>query len=276
MSQPTQAAGPRVVRAEVVSVRAAGRHHRVTLRVPDLTGFRPGAFVSVAVGPEPRVHLARRSLWIHRLVPAGSQGGTLDVLVEPRGFGTHWLAAAPPGTEVPLVGPLGRPFALPADAVTCLLVGESRAAAPLFPLAERLRERGSPVHVLLAGDDASDVVSAHDLRRVARSVTVVTRDGSIGRGGSVVDALPEALASTGADVVYAASASHSTLHAVALAAEQHGVWSQVALETPQPCGTGLCGGCAVPVVGEDGVARTVRGCIEGPVFRGDRVRWVDL
>jgi len=29
-------------------------------------------------------------------------------------------------------------------------------------------------------------------------------------------------------------------------------------------------------VGEDGVARMVRACVDGPVFRGDRVRWDDL
>ncbi len=43
-----------------------------------------------------------------------------------------------------------------------------------------------------------------------------------------------------------------------------------------PCATGLCQGCAVPVVGEDGVGRMVRACTDGPVFRGDRVRWDDL
>ena len=67
-----------------------------------------------------------------------------------------------------------------------------------------------------------------------------------------------------------------TLHAAALAAEEHGAWSQVALEQRTPCGTGLCQGCPVPVVGEDGVARTARACTDGPVVRGDRVRWDDL
>nr|WP_278249475.1 hypothetical protein [Nocardioides sp. IC4_145] len=42
------------------------------------------------------------------------------------------------------------------------------------------------------------------------------------------------------------------------------------------CGTGLCHGCPLPVVGEDGVARVVRACTEGPVVRGDRVRWAEL
>ena len=35
----------------------------------------------------------------------------------------------------------------------------------------------------------------------------------------------------------------------------------------------LCHGCPLPVVGEDGVDRVVRACAEGPVVRGDRVRW---
>jgi dihydroorotate dehydrogenase electron transfer subunit len=87
--------------------------------------------------------------------------------------------------------------------------------------------------------------------------------------------LPEALRRSGAAVVYAAG-STPTLHAVAAAAEEHGAWSQIALEQPTPCGTGLCLGCPVPVVGEDGVARTARACTDGPVIRGDRVRWGEL
>ncbi|MGZ4429477.1 MAG: iron-sulfur cluster-binding protein, partial [Nocardioidaceae bacterium] len=59
----------------------------------------------------------------------------------------------------------------------------------------------------------------------------------------------------------------------ARAAEQHGAWSQVAVPWPTACGTGLCHGCAVPVVAEHGVAQLVRACTEGPVLRGDRVRW---
>ncbi len=271
MSTAITTGGPRALRAEVVSVREAGRHHRVSLRVEDLTGFRPGAFVSLAVGDQHDQRLARRSFWIHRLSPVG-----LELLVEPVGAAGRWLTSAAPGTQLSLIGPLGRPFALPSDAVTCLLVGDGRAAAPLVPLAERLRERDAPVHVLLTGRDASDLLTSHDLRRLVRTVTVVTNDGSVGRAGSVAEVLPEVLASSGAEVVYAASSSPATLHAIALAAEQHGAWSQVGLEVPHPCGTGLCHGCGVPVVGEDGVGRTVRGCAEGPVFRGDRVRWVDL
>ena len=78
-----------------------------------------------------------------------------------------------------------------------------------------------------------------------------------------------------ADVVYAAGPT-AVLRAAARAAERAGAWSQVAVETSTPCGTGLCHGCPLPVVGEDGVDRVVRGCADGPVVRGDRVRWDDL
>jgi len=42
------------------------------------------------------------------------------------------------------------------------------------------------------------------------------------------------------------------------------------------CGTGLCMGCVLPAVGNDGITRMVRACVDGPVFRGDLVRWDDV
>ena len=156
-----------------------------------------------------------------------------------------------------------------------MLVGEGYAAASLFALAERLRERECQVTMLLAGEDEAHLVSALEARRSARSVTVVTGDGSIGRKGDVASAIGDTIRAAGPAIVYAAGAPR-TLAAVSIAAEEAGVWSQVAVETPTPCATGLCHGCGVPVLGEDGIARVVRGCTEGPVFRGDRVRWAEL
>lgn len=265
--------GPVHVTGEVLASRRMGAYRQLTLAAPGVPDrFRPGTFVALSTGPE---RLARRALWIHRVKPTGGYGATIEVVVDPVGPGTRWLAAQPVGAPVEVTGPLGRPFALPKQAVSCLLVGEGYAAAPLFPLAERLRERRCPVTLVVAADDESRLLSALEARRSARAVTVVTRDGSVGRRGQVADVIDEVLAQSGAEVVYAAAPA-PTLHAVAAAAEQAGAWSQTALEQQTPCGTGLCQGCAVPVVGEDGVGRTVRACTDGPVFRGDRVRWADL
>jgi dihydroorotate dehydrogenase electron transfer subunit len=230
--------------------------------------FRAGTFVAVSVAG----HVARRALWVHRVRASSAFGPTLDVVVEPRGSGTEWLAAQPVGAKVAITGPLGRAFALPKEAVSCLLVGEGYAAAPLFPLAERLRERGCAVSLVVSAPDEARLLSALEARRSARSVTVLTADGSIGQRGLVADHVDDLVRRSEADVVYAAGPV-DVLRAAAAAAEGVGAWSQVAVETSTPCGTGLCHGCPLPVLGEDGVDRVVRSCTEGPVVRGDRVRW---
>ncbi len=265
--------GPLHVTGEVLSVKKVGAYRHVTLVAPGVPErFRPGTFVAVSVG---EAHLARRGFWIHRARPTGGYGATLDLVVDPTGVGSRWLAGRTPGDHVELTGPLGRPFSLPKEPVTCLLVGEDHAAATLFALAERLRERHCVVHLLLGGSDEAHLLSALEARRTARSVTAVTLDGSVGSAGTVADAVADLLARHAVDVVYAAG-SVPSLHRVAQAAEDHGAWSQTALERPLTCATGLCRGCPVPVVGEDGVAREARACYDGPMFRGDRVRWTEL
>ena len=261
--------GPVHVDGEVVATKRLGAYRHLTLTAPGVPErFRPGTFVAVSVDG----HVARRALWIHRVRASGALGPTLEVVVEVRGPGTRWLGERPVGSRVALTGPLGRPFALPTQPVACLLVGEGYAAAPLLGLAERLRERGCAVSLVVSAPDEARLLSALEARRSARSVTVVTADGSVGVRGEVGEHVDDLLARSGADVVYAAG-PHRVLHAAAAAAERVGAWSQVAVEVPTTCGTGLCHGCPLPVVGEDGAARVVRACHDGPVVRGDRVRW---
>ncbi len=262
--------GPLHVTGELLTSRRIGAHHHLTLVAPGIPErFRPGTFVAISTGDE---RVARRGFWIHRVKPTGGYGATLELVVEPRGPGTAWLVAQPPGTRLQVTGPLGRAFSLPQEPVSCVLVGEGYAAAPMFPLAERLRERQCSITLLVAGADEAHLLSALEARRSARAVTVVTRDGSVGQRGTVADVVGDVLTRAQPAVVYAAGPS-ATLHAVATAAESAGVWCQVALERPLTCGTGLCQGCAVPVVGEGGHTRLVRACFDGPVFRGDRVVW---
>ena len=66
------------------------------------------------------------------------------------------------------------------------------------------------------------------------------------------------------------------LRAVTEVAAARGVAAQCAVEESMACGIGVCMTCVLPVVGDDGVTRMVRSCVEGPVFPGDRVRWDDV
>jgi dihydroorotate dehydrogenase electron transfer subunit len=273
MGEPVADVDPRRplhVEGEVLASKRAGAYRHLTIAAPGVPErFRAGTFVAVSVGEG---RLARRALWVHQVKETGAFGPTLDVVVAPRGEGTRWLAEQPVGTRLAVTGPLGHPFALPKSPVSCVLVGEDYASAPLLALAARLRERGCVVSLVLGGETEAHLLSAVETRRSARSVTVVTGDGSVGLQGTVADHLGDVLTRAGADVVYAAGRTQ-TLAAVATVAEQHGVWCQVAVESHITCGTGLCQGCILPVVGEDGISRLVRGCVEGPVLRGDRVHW---
>ena len=238
--------GPLHVRGEVLATKTAGAFRHLTLVAPGVgERSRPGSFLAVTVG---EASLARRALWIHRVRPVGGHRAAVDVVVEPRGHGSRWLADLPPGAPLEVTGPLGRPFSLPREQARCLLVGEGYAAAPLLALSERLRERGCTVRLVLCGPDDSHLLDVLEARRTVGRVEVVTGDPT----ALVVAALPDT------DVVYAAAA---------------GVTCQVALEQPLTCATGLCHGCPVPVLDDDGTAHLVRDCVDGPVFRAGRIDW---
>lgn len=278
MSGPTQGPtrGPVQVVGELLSAKRLGPFCHLTMVVPGVAErFRPGTTLAVAVGGTLRDRTLRRNVPIYRVRSTGPYGGTVEVVLQPSEPGLDWLARLPAGAPVDVVGPLGRPYALPKEPVTCTLVGTGHRSAPLFALAERLRERGCPVHMVLGASTGSDLFGALEAKRAARSVLVCTDDGTVGVRGSVADQLPGLLERTGTEVVYAAGPT-AVLHEVAAVAERHGAWSQTALEADLVCATGACLTCVVPAVGEDGATRMLRTCTDGPVFRGDRVRWDDL
>jgi dihydroorotate dehydrogenase electron transfer subunit len=106
-------------------------------------------------------------------------------------------------------------------------------------------------------------------------VTVTTDDGSSGVRGRVTDVLPDAIKRVSAKAVYACGPM-PMLKAVAQVSKELAAYSQCAVEEAMACGIGVCMTCVLPVIGDDGVTRMVRSCVEGPVFRGDRVRWDDV
>lgn len=269
-----EGAGLVQVVAEVVANEPAGAYRHLTLATPGLAELaRPGQFVAVAVGDGATGSmLLRRSFSIHRVSPAGSYGATTEVVVAAHGPGTQAITALGPGSTLDVLGPLGRGFPMPTEPVPCVLVGGGYGAAPLAWLAERLRERGCPVEIVLGAADADRLFGVVGARRVADAVTVTTDDGSAGTRGWVSDVLPEVIARTGAGVLYGCGPM-GMLRSLAEIADAHGIVAQVAVEEAMACGVGICMTCVMPVIGRDGVTRMTRSCLEGPVFRGDRVRW---
>ncbi|MDA2814133.1 dihydroorotate dehydrogenase electron transfer subunit [Nocardiopsis sp. RSe5-2] len=266
--------GPVQIRCPVLSVRRVDAYYAITVVAPQIAErFRAGQFVAVAVGGEASAMLLRRPFAVHDVKP--DYGGTVEFLFSVRGAGTSWLSERRSRDLLDVVGPLGRPFPLPRDPVNCALVGGGSGGAPLFPLAHALRRRGCRVDFLLGGASADRVFSAITARRVAETATFTTDDGSFGVRGPVTAPLGRVIEEARSDVVYACGPMPMLREAGAVAA-RHGIPLQVAVEETMACGTGLCMSCVVPVVGEDGVTRMVRACVDGPVFRGERVRFDDV
>jgi dihydroorotate dehydrogenase electron transfer subunit len=263
----------RRVRAEVLSARKLGAYHSITVVAPEVAErVRPGQFVSVAM-PAGRTFLLRRHFSVHQASRRGGWAGTLEFAFDPRGPGTEWLAEVRAHRFLDVIGPLGKPFAYPAKLNACLLVSEGHGSAPLYFLAQELRERGKRVDMLVGAETQDRVFKPIEAKRLAQSIVLTTEDGSLGEQGSVVDALPRVVESTGAQVVYAA-ARRSTLRGIAEFCGAHGIPAQVALEEQMACGTGLCFVCTVPVIRKDGSGYdNLRVCTEGPVFNPARVLW---
>jgi dihydroorotate dehydrogenase electron transfer subunit len=267
---------PVQVRGEVLSIRRVGDYHSLTLVAPGIAdGARPGHFVALAVGGEQSSMLLRRAFSIYRVQERGVYGGTVEIVFSVSGKGTAWLANRHPHDAVDVVGPLGKPFALPKEAITATLVGGGYGSAPLFALSEQLRARGCRVDFVLGASTEARLFGALEAKRMATQVSICTEDGSLGEQGRVTDVLPQMMERSSTDVVYACGPM-GMLKAVHTIATAYGAHTQCAVEESMACGIGVCMTCVLPVIGDDGRTRMVRSCVDGPVFRGDRVRWDDV
>ena len=267
---------PVQVLGEVLSLRKVGAYHAMTVVAPGIAELtKPGHFVAVQIGGPDSSMLLRRAFAIYDVKERGVYGGTVEFVFAVNGKGTAWLATRRPHDPIDVVGPLGKPFRLPTHPVNATLVGGGYGSAPLLPLANALRERGCRVDFVLGAGSADRLFGQLDAKRMGDSLEVTTDDGSFGRRGRVSDVLPDVLDRTHCDVVYACGPM-GMLRAVNDLGAERGIPVQVAVEESMACGIGVCMTCVLPIIGDDGLTRMLRSCVDGPVFRGDRVRWDDL
>jgi dihydroorotate dehydrogenase electron transfer subunit len=119
------------------------------------------------------------------------------------------------------------------------------------------------------------VFGALTARRTGRSATITTEDGSLGIRGLVTDMLGQVIHDARTDVIYACGPMAMLRQVTALAA-RYDIPVQACVEEDMACGIGVCMTCVLPVTGSDGIIRMVRSCVDGPVFRGEQVRWDDV
>jgi dihydroorotate dehydrogenase electron transfer subunit len=211
---------------------------------------RAGQFVNLLLRPGP---LLRRPFSVYR-----AEDGVVEVVLKAVGEGTRELVALRLGDRVSVLGPLGRGFDLDPGRGSVALVSGGLGVAPMPLAARQAREAGLEVHWVHGARTDAELCAEWE----GDHVHWATDDGSRGRRGSVLDAVP---AAAGAVL---ACGPNPMLAAVARRWPE----AQVAIETYMGCGTGVCLGCAVPR--SSGVYD--RACCEGPVYRADSIRWREL
>lgn len=233
----------------------------------------PGQFVEIQVseGETPFLRLPLS------LCAVDWEAGNIDLLFEAVGPKTEALKRMEIGSEAACLGPLGKGFQAPPTGRTGLLVGGGIGIPPLLFWSEVLRAQGYRT-ILLAGartadKHLSDSLLMADVQKVRRA----TDDGSMGHAGLVTDLLAEELGGEDECAVFTCG-PHGMMAAVAALCAERGVACQVSLEEYMACGIGICVGCVVEVIPEEGegesdYGRYRRVCVDGPVFDARQVRW---
>jgi len=258
---------------EIISNKRVGAYHHMVFAAGEMAAAaRPGNFVAISVGGANSSMILRRAFAIYRASDRGQYGGTIELVVAPHGQGSRWLTSLQIHDRVNMVGPLGTHFGIPAEPVSALLVGGGYGSAPLFGLAEVLKERGCRVDMVLGASVAGKIYAPLEGKRSVNSLTITTEDGSAGTQGRVTDVLPAIIEKNGTEIIYSCGPM-AMLEAVEKVSQQHNAMHQCAVEESMACGIGICMTCVIPVRNESGVIKMMRSCIDGPVMDGEKVIW---
>jgi len=263
-------------------------HYWLDLDVPAAIALPlPGQFVQILL---PAVSA---SAFLPRPMSVASvrrlrRGARLGFLYAPVGTGTLALARLGTGSEVEVLGPLGRGFPLDRPGTPLLLAG-GRGVAPLLFAAQALARQGRPSEFLFGARSRAQLVGLEDARRrieaIGGRLHVCTDDGSRGFQGNVIGLLERTIGRFTPPYVIHACGPHAMLKAVARWSAARGIPAWLAMESVMACGTGVCRGCPLPrsAMGRGayrpespslfGNREFAMCCVEGPVFEAAELDW---
>ena len=235
---------------------------QLSLRAPiTAAAVQGGQFVHLDI--DPGCLTLRRPLSVYT-----STEDTITIVYHAVGEGTRRLTTKAVGDEsMTVIGPLGRPWPVPAGTKAALLVGGGIGAAPLGMLATELAEAGIETTVLVAAQTACRLVGEDHFATCGATVECATDDGSRGYAGLVTEPLIELLGTRTFDVAYVCG-PEIMQEKVSARLIGHGVRTYVSLERRMACGVGACLSCVVPTT-----EGSQRACVDGPVFDAEEVLW---
>ncbi len=245
-------------------------HYRLALDAPLISKeAHPGQFVHVRITSQ-YMPLLRRPFSIHRMNPSG-----IEILFRVVGTGTMLLAEKRVGDELDIIGPLGHGFRVKEDTFTAILVAGGVGVAPLFALAERLRQF-TEVKMLIGSKTRAGILCLERLEALGIDVQVATDDGSLGTRRVVTDLLEDFLVTAASPKlpIYGCGPM-PMLRVLSEIAQLYSSPCQISLEADMACGVGACLGCVVKMVDRHSPSHFEykRVCVDGPVFDAREVLW---
>jgi dihydroorotate dehydrogenase electron transfer subunit len=260
------------ISAEILSNKKLGPYHHMVFAVGEIAAnAKPGNFVAISVGGEASSMILRRAFAIYRAIDKGMLGGTIELVVAPHGAGSKWLTNLNVGDFVDLIAPLGTAFGIPTSNANAMLIGGGYGSAPLFALAEVLKNRGCRVDMVLGASTASKIYAPLEGKRSVSSLTLTTDDGSTGIHGKITESIPRLIREFGTEVIYSCGPM-AMLESINKIADEFDIVHQCSVEESMACGIGVCMTCVVPMKLNDEV-KMIRTCIDGPVMDGSAIIW---
>lgn len=251
--------------ATLIARASIGPAQQLTLQAPELArALGSGQAVLLKTGWGQELYL-RRTFY-----PVAIDDETWAVRVPPGSdWGHAWLRAAPLGTQVDCLGPIGIGFGVPLGVRNVLCIGVGESAWSLLPVVALAEGRGLAVTLAMEARTARELIPAQRLPAAVEYHALTADSGSTAGQWTDLLAGPASGVRAGllgwADVVVAAGPLifYGQL-AAAVKSVRYEIspgFAQVLYPAAFLCGTGACQSCVADVAG--GRRRI---CLRGPVF----------
>lgn len=194
--------------------------------------------------------------------------GTISIVVQSAGKTTQLLNSLNTGDNIlDVVGPLGKPSEIE-KVGTVVVVGGGVGTAMAYPSAAAFKRAGNRVISIIGARTRELVILERELREVSDAVMITTDDGSYADKGFVTDKLRQLIENgTRIDLVLAIGPI-VMMRAIAELTRKENIRTVVSLNPIMIDGTGMCGGCRVPIDGKSEFA-----CVDGPEFDAHKVNF---
>ncbi len=196
--------------------------------------------------------------------------GTVTIIFQKVGYTTMKLDTLNEGDALlDFVGPLGEPSHTE-GVKRAAVIGGGLGVAIAYPQAKALHEAGCEVDLIVGFRNEHLIILKDELAAACTDLTIMTDDGSNGNKGFVTQALQAKLDAGKAYDEVIAIGPLPMMKAVCDLTKPKDIKTIVSMNPIMIDGTGMCGGCRVPVGGVTKFA-----CVDGPDFDGHQVDWAE-